>query len=110
MDMDAVTGEDYKGWDNITISFAPEQTSVTEVIDIIDDQRMEGDELFQIVLHRFPHASDNVDICSNNATVLIRDGDGTYVSEEVTRPVRHALRKLYTIYTNFKFDPCINFE
>ncbi len=78
IDGNAVTGEDYKGL-NMPIFFAPEQTSVTETIDIIDDQRMEGDELFQIVLYKFPHASDNVDICSNNATVLIKDDDGMFV-------------------------------
>ena len=77
MDVDAVAGEDYKGLNNILIYFGPEQTAVTETIEIIDDQNVEGDELFQITLQKIPHISDNVDICSNNATILIKDDDGT---------------------------------
>ena len=76
MDVDAVAGEDYNGLNNILIYFAPEQTAVTRTIEIINDQTMEGDELFQVFLHKILGVSDNIDICSNNVTVLIKDDDG----------------------------------
>ncbi len=79
MDVDAVADEDYNELNNVLIYFAPEQTAVTQIIEIIDDQKMEGDESFQIGLYKIQHISDNIDICSNNATVFIKDDDGTCV-------------------------------
>ena len=76
MEVQAVAGEDYIGLDNLLISFRPEETSVTETIQIIDDQKKEGDEVFQIGLHEIPNVANNLGICSDNATVLIRDDDG----------------------------------
>ena len=78
MNVQAVAGEDFIGLDNLIISFEPEETSVTETIQIINDQKMEGDEVFQIGLHEIPNVPNNLGICSDNATVLIRDDDGMF--------------------------------
>ncbi len=75
MDVQAVAGEDYMGLD-VRISFAPEQELVTKTIQIIDDQKKEGDEVFQIGLYELQNVPNNVGICSDNVTVFIRDDDG----------------------------------
>ena len=75
MNVQAVAGEDYTGLDNLLISFGPEEISVSETIQIIDDQKKEGDEVFKIGLHELQNVR-NVGICSDNATILIRDDDG----------------------------------
>ncbi len=83
MNVQAVAGEDYIGLDNLIITFGPEETSVTEIIQIKDDQKMEGDEVFQIGLKEIQTSYNNVGICSNNAMVLIRDDDGMYKFERL---------------------------
>ncbi|XP_072019196.1 uncharacterized protein [Amphiura filiformis] len=82
-DIDAKSVQDYNGLQSSPISFGPGQTSVTETITIVNDQIKETDECFQLSLHKLTNAVDNVDICSTDATVVIKDDDDQFYFEGI---------------------------
>ena len=75
-DIDATSGQDYTGLENSTIIFSPGQVSTFETIDIIPDQKKEEDECFLVALHKISTTPDNLDFCSKNVNVFIKDDDG----------------------------------
>ncbi len=77
-DLDAKAGRDYTAVDT-TITFQPGVTSHIETVFIKDDVRKESIECFQVELQTIPTATDNVDICSKEGTVSIKDDDGKCV-------------------------------
>ncbi|XP_072018348.1 FRAS1-related extracellular matrix protein 2-like [Amphiura filiformis] len=76
------SGQDYNGLQSSPISFGPGQTSVTKTITIINDQIKETDECFQLSLRKLNY-HDNVDICSTDATVFIKDDDDQFYFEGI---------------------------
>ncbi|XP_072019617.1 uncharacterized protein [Amphiura filiformis] len=83
-DVDAKSEQDYIGLPSfpMPILFGPGQTSVTKTITIINDQNKEPDECFQLSLHKLNYV-DNVDICSTDATVFIKDDDDQFYFEGI---------------------------
>ncbi len=77
-DQDAKAGSDYTAVDTI-ITFQPGVTSHNESVLIMDDVRKESIECFEVELQTIPTATDNVDICSEEAMVFIKDDDGKIV-------------------------------
>ncbi|XP_072042110.1 adhesion G-protein coupled receptor V1-like isoform X2 [Amphiura filiformis] len=80
-DVDAKSDQDYTGLQSSTILFGPGQTIFTATIPIMNDQIKESDECFKLSLHKLTGAVDNVDICSTDATVIIKDDDDQFYFE-----------------------------
>ncbi|XP_072018398.1 uncharacterized protein [Amphiura filiformis] len=82
-DVDAKSRQDYNALQNYPISFGSGQTSVTVPIVIVNDENKETDECFQLSLNKLSNAVDNVDICSKDATVFIKDDDDQFYFEGI---------------------------
>ena len=80
-DVDASSGspgQDYTGLENYPVLFAAGQLSTLETIDIRQDEKKEGLEYFVVTLHAISSTPDNLDFCSKDVNVFIKDDDGKY--------------------------------
>ncbi len=78
-DIDAMSespGKDYTGLENELISFNPGQVSTFTTIYIIQDEKKETDECFLVTLHAISTTPDNLDFCSKDVNVFIKNDDG----------------------------------